>query len=146
MTKKKTASKQTKKLPPIPDKFEHKQTVIFELSGIPAKAIKFFRDQLPDNEWFFRNGVGYFYSDTAKQMLEKRIGVDLTVKREWVEVIKVGRNQYGLVCETMHTPPREVIVTVKDNTKFKMGRWIPVRNLQRDCAYLDMKNPTVLGR
>jgi len=146
MTTKKTAKKPAKALPPKPEKFKHSQKIIFENAGFADKYIKEYRDRLPKDDWWFRNGAGYWYTEQGKQTLERAIPVCLDVDSTMVEVVRPGRNNKGLICQTQEKPFRMIVVTVLDASKFRSGRLIPVRNMTRDTAFLNCKNPTTLQK
>lgn len=145
-TKKPVKKKQAKKAPALNPKYKHKQKLIFENSGLTDNAIKFFRDTLPNNEWAYKKGVGYFYSEEGLLMIQNRINVDLNVKRDWVKVLRPSKGIRGIICETIEGKIREVVVTCSDNSKFRIGRYIPVRGMIGDTAILEGRNPVSIHK
>jgi len=148
---KKTAKKRASRTSKRDDKYEYSQKAIFEKVGLSDVAIKGLRrDWLPDSEWVHDVGNGYFYTQTAKNIFQKHLNVDMTVSTAWLEAIRPSRNNWGLVCESYDKPYRQYMVTVKDASMFTIGKPVAVRNLIEGkdigTGYLKQNNPTCLRR
>lgn len=151
MPKKTARKKQPAKAKPLDrTRFEHEHAVVLGNTGLSDDNMKKVRATIPATDWAFRNGAGYFYTESGFRMMLKKLGItaEEALKPEWdltwVLTVKPGANKYSIYCSALDDD-RRITVTVDDNAMFMMDRFIQVRMTTGDTARV-ARNPNIRRR